>query len=197
MHYVLDKSIYLLHTFLFGIFQQTSHKFILRQLDTQLMNPKSTLNNNVSNDLFYEWIDLFYNTHTMSLAFLKNKGKILTSQLLLLTSKFYPCICALLSKLFPPSLLKHGGGSRQLPFLLNVYHKVTHTHTMCKIEHELYTLFMLNMYLACHIVLNTAMYVDVESNILLRTSMLSKTPFFQAIFCHHKMLSNNLVVTNQ
>ena len=55
------------------------------------MNPKSTLNNNAItlNDLFYEWKDLLYYiyTHTMSLAFLKNKrGKYIYVYFILVTT---------------------------------------------------------------------------------------------------------------
>ena len=119
-------------------------------------------------------------THTMSLAFLKNKrGKYIYVYFILvttdwLTSKFYPCILPCFpnfSSPFTTILLTHGG-SRQLPFLLNVYHKVTHTYTMCKIEHELYALLMLNMYLACHIT------YCIKCGVKYITSMLSKTPLF-------------------
>ena len=43
---------------------------------------------------------------------------------------------------------------------------------MCKIEHELYTLLMLNMYLACHIVLNTEMWSQIYN-----INVVKNTPF--------------------
>ena len=76
-------------------------------------------------------------THNESSLLEKQEGKIhlcilYTSYYCLTNFKVLPLHFALLSKFFLPPfttiLLTHGG-SRQLPFLLNVYHKVTHTHT--------------------------------------------------------------------
>ena len=155
------------------------------------MNPKSTLNNNAItlNDLFYEWKDLLYyiHTHNESSLLEKQEGKIhlciLYTSYYWLTSNFkvLPLHFALLSKFFLPpftTILVTHGGSRQLPFLLNVYHKVTYN-----VQNWAWTLlllysFMLNMYLACHITYilywmwSQIYYVNVVKN----------TPFFWQYF---------------
>ena len=132
-------------------------------------------------------------THTMSLAFLKNKrGKYIYVYFILvttawLTSKFYPCILPCFpnfSSPFTTILLTHGG-SRQLPFLLNVYHKVTHTYNVQNWAWTLLLLcsLMLNMYLACHIT------YCIECGVKYITSILSKTPLFSG-----NILSSQIVI---
>ena len=77
-------------------------------------------------------------THNESSLLEKQEGKIhlcilYTSYYWLTNFKVLPLHFALLSKFFLPPLLLFfltHGGSRQLPFLLNVYHKVTHTYNV-------------------------------------------------------------------
>ena len=130
-------------------------------------------------------------THTMSLAFLKNKrGKYI--YVYFITSYYwlqsFTLAFCLAFQIFPPPfatiLLTHGG-SRQLPFLLNVYHKVTHTYNVQNWAWTLLLLcsLMLNMYLACHIT------HCIECGVKYITSMLSKTPLFSG-----NILSSQIVI---